>query len=142
MTQLTDDDYRTVIGEAALKTLSQMSDDVRRNAEAAAVEEISSYLRPDYDCAAVFADTGAWRTDRLMMMRVADIALYHMVASAPQKMGYEIRKERYERAVKWLEGVQAGRIVPDLPRTATDGADGCQTSGTVFFSERKLRHNW
>ena len=29
------------------------------------------------------------------------------------KGGYR-RKERYDRAIKWLEGVQAGRIVPDL----------------------------
>ena len=38
-----------------------------------------------------------------------------MAASLPQKMGTEIRKERYDRAIKWLEGVQSGKIVPDLP---------------------------
>ena len=48
-------------------------------------------------------------------MRTADIALYHLVASLPQKMGIEIRKERYERAIEWLEGVQSGKIIPDLP---------------------------
>lgn len=141
--KLTDDDYRMVIGEAALKTVSQTSPEIRHNAEAAAAEEIASYLRPDYDCAAIFADDGPLRSDRLLMMRVADIALYHMVASTPQKMGYEIRKERYERAIKWLEGVQAGRIVPDLPRSS-GAAGGCEgsPSGSVFFSEPKLRHNW
>lgn len=141
--KLTDDDYRMVIGEAALRTVSQTSPEIRSNAEAAAAEEIASYLRPDYDCATIFADDGPWRSDRLLMMRVADIALYHMVASTPQKMGYEIRKERYERAVKWLEGVQAGRIVPDLPRFSDNECDNDgSSSGTVFFSEPKLRHNW
>ena len=61
---------------------------------------------PKYDCAALFAAEGDER-NRLVVMYCCDIALYHMAASLPQKMGMEIRKERYERAVKWLEGVQA-----------------------------------
>lgn len=56
-------------------------------------------------------------------------------------MGSEIRKERYERAVKWLEGVQAGKIIPDLP-LATD-EDGTPTGDLLIFgSQKQLRHNW
>ena len=39
---ITDEDYRVVIGEAALKTVSQTSAKNRANAESEAQEEISS----------------------------------------------------------------------------------------------------
>lgn len=133
------EDYRVVIGDAALKVVSQSSPENIANAEAEAVEEISGYLRPVYDTAAIFAATGNDR-NRLIVMYTADIALYHLTASQPQKMGSEIRKERYERAVKWLEGVQAGRIVPDLPLAVSD--DGNARFGTSYNSFPKLRHDW
>lgn len=133
------EDYKVVIGDAALKVVSQSSPENIANAEAEAIEEISGYLRPVYDTAAIFAATGNDR-NRLIVMYTADIVLYHLTASQPQKMGSEIRKERYERAVKWLEGVQAGRIVPDLPLTVSD--DGSAGFGTSYYSFPKLRHDW
>lgn len=137
---ITDEDYRVVIGEAALKAVSQTSAENRANAESEAQEEISSYLRPVYDCKAVFAAEGDAR-NKLIVMYTCDIALYHMVSAMPQKMGSEIRKERYERAVKWLEGVQAGKIVPDLP-VCVDATGEPSGIGVVFHSQKPLRHNW
>lgn len=138
---ITDEDYRVVIGEAALKVVSQASPKNRANAEVEAVEEIASYLRPVYDCKATFEAEGDKR-NRLIVMYACDIALYHMMSAMPQKMGIEIRKERYERATKWLEGVQAGKNVPDLP-VATDAATGEPSGmGVVFHSQKPLRHNW
>lgn len=137
---ITDEDYKVVIGESALKVVSQASQEVRDNAEMEACEEIAGYLRPKYDTGAIFTAEAGSR-NRLVVMYAADIALYHMVAALPQKMGSEIRKERYERAIKWLEGVQAGRIIPDLP-LATD-EEGAPTGDLLLFgSQRQLRHNW
>ena len=74
-------------------------------------------------------------------MYVCDIALYHMVSAMPQKMGSEIRKERYERAIQWLEGVQAGKIVPDLPLAVDE--QGMPTGESILYSSQpQLRHNW
>ena len=73
--------------------------------------------------------------------QMGDIALYHMVSAMPQKLGSEIRKERYERAVKWLEGVQAGKIVPDLP-AALDTQGEPVSTGIILTSQPPLRHNW
>lgn len=136
---ITDEDYRVVIGEAALKTVSQTSAENRANAENEAQEEISSYLRPVYNCKATFAAEAGER-NKLIVMYTCDIALYHMVSAMPQKMGSEIRKERYERAVKWLEGVQAGKIVPDLP-VAVDATGEPSGIGVVFHSQKPLRNN-
>ena len=47
-------DYKVVIGETALKVVTQADQETRGNAELEAVEEISGYLRPKYDCKAIF----------------------------------------------------------------------------------------
>lgn len=137
---INDEDYRVVIGEQALKVISQINDDNRANAEEEAIEEISSYLRPKYDTEALFSAEGNER-NKLIVMYTCDIALYHMAASLPQKMGTEIRKERYDRAIKWLEGVQAGKNVPDLP-VSTDEEGNPVGFPMVYGCQKKLRHNW
>ncbi len=137
---VTEDDYKVVVGDTALKVISQVSEKNRANAEAEAREEISGYLRPKYDCGAIFSAEGDNR-NRLIVMYTCDIALYHMSASTPQKMGSEIREERYKRAIKWLEGVQAGIIIPDLPLTVD--SEGTPTGDTFTYSSQpKLRNNW
>ena len=137
---ITEEDYKVVIGDAALKVITQTDEANRTNAEAEAIEEMSGYLRPKYDCTAAFATEGEQR-NRQLVMYASDIALYHMVSAMPQKMGSEIRKERYERAIKWLEGVQAGKIIPDLP-IATDESGNTPTGTTIYSSEPKLHHTW
>ncbi len=137
---ITDEDYKVVIGDQALKVVSQVSAENRANAEAEAIEEIAGYLRPKYDSNAIFSKEGDERNS-LIVMYVCDCALYHMAASMPQKMGMEIRKERYERAIKWLEGVQAEKIIPDLPlETDEDG----EPAGFLFKynSQKKLKNDW
>ena len=132
------EDYKVVIGDAALKVVSQESPENIANAEIEAIEEISGYLRPVYDTTSIFSAEGEKR-NRLIVMYTADIALYHLTSSQPQRMGSEVRKERYDRAIKWLEGVQSGKIIPDLP-TAVFGEGS--TFGTSFRSNPKLNHSW
>lgn len=137
---ITEVDYKVVIGDTALKVISQTDEANRNNAEAEAQEEISGYLRPKYDCEAIFSAEGNERS-RQIVMYTCDIALYHMVSAMPQKMGSEIRKERYDRAIKWLEGVQAGKIVPDLPLAVNE--EGNPTGESILYSSQpQLRHNW
>lgn len=135
-----EEDYKVVIGENALKVISQVSTENRARAEDEAIEEIASYLRPKYDTNAIFGAEGNQRNS-IIVMYTCDIALYHMAASLPQKMGTEIRKERYDRAIKWLEGVQSGKIVPDLP-VSTDEEGNPVGFPMVYGCQKKLRHNW
>ena len=137
---ITDEDYKVVIGDNALKVISQISPENRANAEAEAQEEIAGYLRPKYDCTAIFSAQDEHR-NRLIVMYTCDISLYHMSAAMPRKMGSEIRKERYERAIKWLEGVRAGKIIPDLPLAV--GEDGEPSGNSFVYScQKQLHHNW
>ena len=137
---ITEEDYKIVIGDAALKVISQTDEINRANAEAEAIEEISGYLRPKYDCVGIFTTEGEQR-NRQLVMYVCDMALYHMVSAMPQRMGYEIRKERYDRAIKWLEGVQAGKIVPDLPLSINQINNNVEGS-TIYSSHSQLHHTW
>ena len=137
---ITDNDYKVVIGEQALKVISQASAENRATSEKEAREEISGYLRPVYDCNAIFSATGDSRNQQIVMY-ACDIALYNMASSMPQKMGMEIRKERYERAVKWLEGVASGKIVPDIPRAVDES--GQPSGGLITYGcDEKQQYNW
>ncbi len=119
-------DYRVVAGEAAFRSITQSQPEVVDQAELEAIEEVCGYLRPKYDVEAVFSARGEDRNARVVMVTV-DVALYHMVASQPQRMGYEIRETRYKRAVEWLEDVSSGKVVPDLPLAG--GADASAPDG-------------
>lgn len=138
---LTEEDYKVVIGETGYKAVSQLSESNVRMAEQEAQEEMTGYLRPKYDVAAIFSAEGTQRNP-LIVMYLCDIALYHMSASLPQKMGSEIRKERYDRAIKWLEGVQAGKIVPELPLPVDENGETVYTGTLIYNSNKKLNHEW
>lgn len=137
---LTEDDY-IVASSTALGVLQQSSEDKRNTAERMAVEEVSGYLRSRYDVKKIFTATGSERND-VVVMRTCDVALYHLSSWLPNRMGHEIRKERYELALKWLEGVQAGRITPDLPTvTGVDGEEDINNP-MKWGSEKKNTYIW
>jgi len=137
---LTDNDYRVVIGETAFKAVSQASEEIIYTAEKEALEEIAGYLRPKYDINAVFSAQAEQRNPQVVMV-AADIALYHMVSSMPNRLGYEIREERYKRAIAWLEGVAAGKIVPNLPLDNGTGEDGNTPYAKINWSSAWKRNN-
>ena len=138
---LTESDYKVVIGENGYKAISQVSQENVRTAEREAQEEMAGYLRPKYDVKAIFDAEGEQRNSTIVMS-LCDMTLYHLSASLPQKMGMEIRKERYERAIKWLEGVQAGKIVPELPLPTDEDGNTLAVGSVTFKSNKKLKHEW
>ena len=77
-----------------------------------AVSEMRSYMNKTYDCDAIFSARGTGRHP-LVLMFALDIAIYHIYSQHnPYKMS-KIRQDRYDRAVKWLEGIMAGDITID-----------------------------
>lgn len=137
---LTEEDY-IVASSTALSVLQQSSEENRERAERMAIEEVSGYLRSRYDVEKVFAATGAERND-LVVMRTCDVALYHLSSWLPNKMGHDIRKERYELAIKWLEGVQAGKITPDLPTVTGEDGEEDINNPMKWGSEKKNVYLW
>jgi phage gp36-like protein len=126
---LTTEDYKAVTDSRTLDVINQSDEENLRRAERYAVEEISGYLRAvspaktggrPYDVAAAFAAEGGARNAQLVMY-ACDVALYHLVAWLPQRIGFEIREIRYKRAIEWLESVQAGTVMLDIARVEPDG---------------------
>lgn len=141
MNFITKEDFKVVSSEASLKAITGASQDNIDNAIAEAQEEVAGYLRPKYDTEKIFAMEGNLR-NRQIVMYTADIALYNMTASLPNRMGYETRQERYERAIKWLEGVQAGKIVPDLPVLTDEIGNELSQGGVLAYGNGPDRHTW
>lgn len=141
MSFITQEDFKVVSSEASLKAITGADPDNISNAIAEAQEEVAGYLRPKYDTDRIFATEGDGR-NRQLVMYTTDIALYNMIASLPNRMGYETRKERYERAIKWLEGVQADKIVPDLPIATDDTGNDISQGGVLAYGNGPDHHSW
>lgn len=129
---LTIEELKSVVYDYQLDEITETSPDIAEMAINAAVEEMKSYLnpseqkrwndgRPRYDVAAIFSATGNHR-NALVLELCKSIALYYVCRLANVDMIQERVKERYDRAVDWLEKVagvgkysDAPGITPDLP---------------------------
>ena len=123
MAFLVKDDFKAVCDSAALEVIDQADDDNRERAIGYAMEEVASYLRSRYDMDKAYSRVGAERNSQLVMI-LCDVALYHMVAWLPKRIGFEIRETRYNNAISWLKDVQPGKATPALdPLTNEQGED-------------------
>ena len=129
-----------MIGERAFDLIQQSDEENRRRAEEMAREEMAGYLRPRYDVERIFARRGEQRNMQVVMF-LCDITLYHLTSWLPQKMGYDIREIRYRRAIEWLQGVQSGKIVPDLD-TPDDSNGEPQPYNLTWGSEQHSNYIW
>ena len=136
---ITEEDYIQISSDAR-KVLEQSNTNNRILAEQRAMERVNSYLSFRYDMQRAFAAEGAERSFELIGL-VADIALYYMVLSLPQKMGYEIRKEQFDESISYLERVQAGKASMSLPERVNE--KGETADGQIRFgSEHKNNYIW
>ena len=131
MAFLTDEDFKAVCDDNTLATIHQQDTRNLHRAIRYAIEEVSSYLRSRYDIAKAFAQTDDARNPQLVML-TCDVALYHLIAWLPKRIGFEIRETRYKAAIAWLRDVQAGKATPDLP-TLTDKATGEDIGTPVLY---------
>ena len=131
MTFLTIDDFKAVCDMQTLNVINQADTGNLDRAERYAIEEVSSYLRSRFDTAAAFSASGDQRNGLLVMI-LADVCLYHLIAWLPKRIGFDIRETRYNQAIAWLKDVQSGKATPDLP-TPTDPTTGQETSQPVRY---------
>lgn len=137
---VTEEDY-IMVGADSLKILQQSDPDKRRMAELSAQEEISSYLRSRYDVEITFVATAAERNSQIVMY-YCDIALYHMSSWLPGRMGFEIREKRYETAMKWLDKVQAGKVIPALPTITGPAGEEDYNNPIRYGAGQKNNYDW
>ena len=137
---ITDDDYIQV-GKEALDIMKQSSDANRIAAEERALSLMASYLRGRYDVEKTFAAEGDGR-DHELVGRAVDIALYHMVCSLPQRMGYELREKRYKDALDYLKEIQAGRVTPGIPTVTGPDGEEDYNNPVRYGSEKRNEYIW
>lgn len=137
---VTEDDY-IVVGSEALKIIQQSKAENRNRAELAAREEISGYLRERYDVARIFAAKDIGRNMQIVLY-YCDIALYHMVCWLPGRAGLEIRYKRYKQATEWLEKVQSGKTMPDLPTLTGPAGEEDYHNPIRYGAGQKNSYDW
>lgn len=138
---LTSEDYSAVTDAATLDVIQQSDEATRQRAEGYAIEEISSYLRARYDMTSAYSATGEERNQQLVMI-TCDVALYHLIAWLPKKMGFEIRETRYKSVISTLVDVH-NKLQMNLP-LYTDSATGDTDAGNPvkYGSMKKNRNDW
>lgn len=119
---LTETDYKGLTDTQTLNVLQQYDALTRQRAEGDAKEEISGYLRPVYDVDATFAATGNNRNPKIVSLMV-DITLYNLSTWLPGRMNSDVRIDRYDRAVEYLNKVSAGKVIIDIPKSVDDSGD-------------------
>ena len=137
---LTLDDYSSVCDEYELKQITQ-NDEIRLTAEAAALEQIGSYLRHRYDMDRVLGAQGGCRNAMLVQCAV-NISLWLMIHRLPQSMGHERRDCLYNDSIKWLRDIQAGKASPDLPLYQSPDGDNDARNPVRFGSMKPNRYDY
>lgn len=97
----------------------------------AAIAEAKGYLAA-FDRDKIFSAEGNER-NALLVIFLKDIAVWHLVQLCNVGTDIELRRYRYDCAVRWLEQVQKGYISPDLPILDNDG-DGTPDTGGIYLS--------
>ncbi len=138
---LTPEDYRSVCDDYEFETIEAHTD-IRRQAEAAALEQISSYTRHRYDMQRAWAMRGDQRNAMIVQCAV-NIALWLIIHRLPQSMGHEQRECLYNDSIKYLRDIQAGRATPDLPTyESPDGSDSDTRNPCAYGSNPPLSCTW
>ena len=115
-----------------IDVITESDDAIVEGAIDTAISETKGYLGK-YDTVAIFGAEAA-RRHPLLLTFVKDIAVWHLVVLSNYKADIELRKDRYNRAVSWLKGVQKGDITPDLPI-------GQNAPGQIIYGSNPKRFN-
>jgi len=158
---ITSAELKSAIYEYQLNEIVEISagnntnDDIVQMAIGAAIEEMKSYLSPNqqgrwldgrrrYDVSAIFNATGTGR-NALILELCKSMAVYYVCRLSNVDIVEEKVKERYDRAITWLEKVagvgkyaDAPALNPDLPVLSLE-----ETAENVpfrFGSKDKFNH--
>lgn len=102
-------DYDATVHTEIIDSLTRKDDTIVEICEDRSIDQMKSYLSGRYDTDAIFKARGNDRLPLVLMMCL-DISVYHIYCVGnPQKLS-QMRKDRYDRAIEWLKGVQKGQI--------------------------------
>lgn len=139
MAFLTTTQMQTHIYGSVSNAISKGNDTVMQDAIDAAITEAKGYLSR-YRVEQLFDNVDnepTWIADPILLMYVKNIAKWHFTILGNANIDLEDAEIRYNQAIKWLSGVQAGKIVPIGFPSATP-----EDKATFFhFSSNRKRRN-
>ncbi|MEN6423288.1 MAG: phage protein Gp36 family protein [Smithella sp.] len=128
---LTKAELGTHLYQENMEVITRGDDTMVTAAIDAAISEAKGYLGA-FDRDAIFNATGTAR-NALLLTFIKDIAAWHLINLCNAGTEFQIRQDRYDRAVNWLKEVQKGNVSPDLP-ASQESADTDDVSGGSFIS--------
>jgi len=136
MSFLTTNDLLTAIYPEQLDAITREDDTFPQFALDAAEEEMKGFLSPKYLVSTIFAKTGTER-NKLVVLLCRDMAVWHLINLSNPGIDFESKKARYERAVRWCEQIQSGKVnPPDLELNDDD-----VTNNEILMSSNDKRTN-
>lgn len=149
---LTPDELKTVAYSYQINEITEADDDIILQAIETGTQEVQGYLMPNnkkeyadgrlvYDVAAIFATIGNNR-HALLLQYTKVCALWHLLILCNVDIIYENVKDRYDRAIKYLEKVNKGDVTLNLPTLAAADPDAITGKGLPFRfgSRQKFNH--
>lgn len=117
------EELRTVIYDYQLSEIVEDDNTIIEMAIAAAIEEVKSYLCTRYDTDKTFSAEGSNRNP-LILEVTKDVALWQIIRLSNPDILFERVKDRYDRAIEWLDKVARGLISPTLPAIQDEQSGG------------------
>jgi phage gp36-like protein len=111
---LTAGELKTHLYEEVVNEITRNDDSIIDDAIDTAIDEIKGYLHK-YDVAACMDTVPPLERHRKLLSVCKDIAAWQLINLCNVTVGYDVRRNLYEDAIQWLQGVQKGQITPDLP---------------------------
>lgn len=108
---LTRDDFKTHLYPELIEAIER-DDETKLETAIKASNLLAKGYMSRFDKAALFEATGTNR-DELLLMILKDLAVWNFIIIANPNISVEFHRERYEDAIKLLEKIQSGKMVPD-----------------------------
>ena len=108
------DELKSVIYDYQLSEIVEDDITIAEMAIQAAIEEVKSYLCSRYDTDKTFAAEGSERNP-LILEFTKDVTLWQIIRLSNPDIIRDRVKDRYDRAIDWLDKVAKGLISPTLP---------------------------
>jgi phage gp36-like protein len=136
---ITIEELKTVAYEYQIIDIVEEDETIVEIAIDASIEEIKSYLAGRYDTINVFNKQGSER-NRLIVELTKDIALWQIIRLSNPDILFDRVKDRYDRAIDYLNRVAKGLLSPTLP-LLTDST-GEETTPLKFGSMPKQQYDY
>jgi phage gp36-like protein len=137
---LTQEELKTVAYNYQVQQIIEEDGTIAEIAINAAIEEMKSYLRNRYDVDLIFSETGTNR-NALILELTKDIALWNIIKLSNVDMIFERIKERYDRAINYLDKILSGGVSINLP-PAVDGSGNEIGNPIKWGSSDKQSWDW